>query len=83
MYYVDILNQAANILIGVGTLVSILFGLKISPSSIETNFINGKPKNNALVEIRSSLLLKVGLVLLFLGSVVQIILNIYQLLCQK
>ena len=69
------LNKIATVLVATGTVLSI-FSLEISPSPLEETFVNGKPKKTALVEVIRPKLLKVGVLLLIGGSLMQIILSV-------
>jgi len=69
------LNNIANILVATGTILSI-FSLEISPSPLEETFIDGKPKKTALVEVIRPKLLKIGVLLLICGSLMQIVSSI-------
>ena len=69
------LNKIATVLVATGTILSI-FSLEISPSPLEETFVNGKPKKTALVEVIRPKLLKVGVLLLIGGSLMQIILSV-------
>ena len=69
------LNKIATVLVATGTILSI-FSLEISPSPLEETFVNGKPKKTALVEVIRPKLLKVGVLLLIGGSLMQIIFSV-------
>ncbi|HLA04141.1 MAG TPA: hypothetical protein VJ065_02810 [Patescibacteria group bacterium] len=69
------LNKIATVLVATGTVLSI-FSLEISPSPLEETFVNGKPKKTALVEVIRPKLLKVGVLLLIGGSLMQIIFSV-------
>lgn len=69
------LNEIANIIIALGTLLSI-FGLEIGASPVEETFDKGRLKKGVLVEIVRPNLLKPGVFLVITGSLLQIIIPV-------